>query len=232
MIKTHKNIRNVLGELLASEDYNKNLLEVLNKNVSIDFKDIVSSINEIYNDGGDLLKSKVTVEEESVVIKRNKVYNKNYSGLLEQILKNDGEFITELRLFKHLETIIINTQFLLNLNFKISFLTQKKGLSKRTYLIAKAPFYLPDAVRQEARVYVRKNAAELFEIEDGERIEDYQSDEKIMQLAKEQLLSSMNSSIRKTIMEFHDLKNNVKYDSNIVRLYNQVFNDLKKDKKE
>lgn len=53
-----------------------------------------------------------------------------------------------------------------------------------------------------------------------------------MQLAKEQLLSSMNSSIRKTIMEFHDLKNNVKYDSNIVRLYNQVFNDLKKDKKE
>ena len=200
MIKTHKNIRNVLGELLASEDYNKNLLEVLNKNVSIDFKDIVSSINEIYNDGGDLLKSKVTVEEESVVIKRNKVYNKNYSGLLEQILKNDGEFITELRLFKHLETIIINTQFLLNLNFKISFLTQKKGLSKRTYLIAKAPFYLPDAVRQEARVYVRKNAAELFEIEDGERIEDYQSDEKIMQLAKEQLLSSMNSSIRKTIM--------------------------------
>lgn len=232
MIKTHKNIRNVLGELLASEDYNKNLLEVLNKNVSIDFKDIVSSINEIYNDGGDLLKSKVTVEEESVVIKRNKVYNKNYSGLLEQILKNDGEFITELRLFKHLETIIINTQFLLNLNFKISFLTQKKGLSKRTYLIAKAPFYLPDAVRQEARVYVRKNAAELFEIEDGERIEDYQSDEKIMQLAKEQLLSSMNSSIRKTIMEFHNLKNNVKYDSNIVRLYNQVFNDLKKDKKE
>lgn len=232
MIKTHKNIRNVLGELLASEDYNKNLLEVLNKNVSIDFKDIVSSINEIYNDGGDLLKSKVTVEEESVVIKRNKVYNKNYSGLLEQILKNDGEFITELRLFKHLETIIINTQFLLNLNFKISFLTQKKGLSKRTYLIAKAPFYLPDAVRQEARVYVRKNAAELFEIEDGERIEDYQSDEKIMQLAKEQLLSSMNSSIRKTIMEFHDLKNNFKYDSNIVRLYNQVFNDLKKDKKE
>ena len=232
MIKTHKNIRNVLGELLASEDYNKNLLEVLKKNVSIDFKDIVSSINEIYNDGGDLLKSKVTVEEESVVIKRNKVYNKNYSGLLEQILKNDGEFITELRLFKHLETIIINTQFLLNLNFKISFLTQKKGLSKRTYLIAKAPFYLPDAVRQEARVYVRKNAAELFEIEDGERIEDYQSDEKIMQLAKEQLLSSMNSSIRKTIMEFHDLKNNVKYDSNIVRLYNQVFNDLKKDKKE
>lgn len=232
MIKTHKNIRNVLGELLASEDYNKNLLEVLNKNVSIDFKDIVSSINEIYNDGGDLLKSKVTVEEESVVIKRNKVYNKNYSGLLEQILKNDGEFITELRLFKHLETIIINTQFLLNLNFKISFLTQKKGLSKRTYLIAKAPFYLPDAVRQEARVYVRKNAAELFEIEDGEGIEDYQSDEKIMQLAKEQLLSSMNSSIRKTIMEFHDLKNNVKYDSNIVRLYNQVFNDLKKDKKE
>jgi hypothetical protein len=232
MIKTHKNIRNVLGDLLASEDYNKNLLEVLKKNVSIDFNDIVSSLNEIYDDGGDLLKSKATVEEESVVIKRNKVINKNYSGILEQILNNEGEFITELRLFKHLETIIINTQFLLNLNFKISFLKQKKGLSTRTYLIAKAPFYLPDAVRQEARVYVRKNAVELYEIEDGERIEDYQCDEKVMQLAKEQLLSSMNSSIRKTIMEFHDLKNNIKYDSNIVRLYNQYFNDLKKVKKE
>ena len=123
MIKTHKNIRNVLGDLLASEDYNKNLLEVLKKNVSIDFNDIVSSLNEIYDDGGDLLKSKATVEEESVLIKRNKVINKNYSGILEQILNNEGEFITELRLFKHLETIIINTQFLLNLNFKISFLS-------------------------------------------------------------------------------------------------------------
>jgi hypothetical protein len=232
MIKTHKNIRNVLGELLASEDYNKNLLEVLKKNVSIDFKDIVSPINEIYDDGDDLLKSKATAEEEFIVIKRNKVFNRNYSGLVELILNNEGEFITELRLFKFLETIIINTQFILNLNFKISFLTQKKGLSKRTYLIAKAPFYLPESVRQEARVYVRKNAAELYEIEDGEIIEDYQSDEKVMQLAKEQLLRSMNSSVRRTIMEFHDLKNNVKYDSNTVRLYNQFFNDLKKDKKE
>jgi len=232
MIKTHKNIRNVLGELLASEDYNKNLLEVLKKNVSIDFNDIVSSINEIYDDGGDLLKSKATAEEESIVIKRNKVYNKKYSGLLEQILNNEGEFITELRLFKLLENIIINTQFILNLNFKISFLTQKKGLSKRTYLIAKAPFYLPDAVRQEARVYVRKDFSDLYEIEDGERIEDYQSDEKVMQLAKEQLLSSMNSSIRRTIMEFHDLKDKVKYDSNIVRQYNQFFNKPPKDKKE
>lgn len=232
MIKTHKNIRNVLGELLASEDYNKNLLEVLKKNVSIDFNDIVASVNEIYSDGGDLLKSKPAAEEDSIVIKRNKVYNKNYSGLLEQILKNEGEFITELRLFKHLETIIINTQFLLNLNLKISFLTQKKGLSKRTYLIAKAPFYLPDAVRQEARVYVRKNDLELYEIEDGEKIEDYQSNETIMKAAKEQLLTSMNSSIRRTILEFQELKNNVNYDSNIVRLYNQFFNNLKKDKKE
>jgi len=232
MIKTHKNIRNVLGELLATEEYNKNLLEVLKKNISIDFNDVVASVNEIYNESGDLLKSKPTAEEESIVIKRNKLYNKNYSGLLEQILKNDGEFITELRLFKHLETIIINTQFLLNLNFKISFLTQKKGLSKRTYLIAKAPFYLPDAVRQEARVYVRKNVLELYEIEDGEKIEDYQSNETIMKAAKEQLLASMNSSIRRTILEFQELKNNVNYDSNIVRLYNQFFNNLKKDKKE
>ncbi|MHA8072027.1 hypothetical protein V7S77_08915 [Aquirufa ecclesiirivi] len=230
MIKTHKNIRNVLGELLASEDYNSNLLEVLKKNNSIESKDIVSSLKDLHEDGGDLLKSKATSEDEPVVIKRNERYNQIYSAIFEQILENDGEFITELRLYKYLETIIINTQFILNLNFKISFLTQKKGLTKRTYLIAKAPFYLPDAVRQEARVYVRKNVTELYEIEDGDKIENYQSNELVMKNARAQLLSSMNSSIRLTIMQFHDLKNSLTYDSNIVKLCNQMFDKQKKDK--
>jgi hypothetical protein len=154
--------------------------------------------------------------------------NKSYSLLVEKLLSNNGEFITEMRLYKYLEAVIINTQFLLNLTFKISFLTQKKGLSKRTYLIAKAPFYFPDAVRQEARVYVRKNALELYEIEDGEKIEDYQSNSEIMNQAREQLITNMDSAIRKTLLEFHDLKDNLNYNSNIVRQFKEMFDKLEK----
>lgn len=230
MIKTHKNIRNVLGELLASEDFNSTLLEVLKKNASFNKDVIFETLNMVFEK--DIKKRPDSISDSTYLIKNNILLNQNYTSLLEKILSNEGEFITELRLYKYLETIIINTQFLLNLNFKISFLTQKKGLSKRTYLIAKAPFYYPDAVRQEARVYVRKSAIELYEIEDGENIEDYQSKDEVMNQAKDQLISHMNSAIRLTIMQFHELKNSVTYDSNIVKLYNDTFDSLKKDEKE
>ena len=230
MIKTHKNIRNVVGELLDSEDFNKNLLEVLKKNSTINYDEISEFFPKLIEK--DIWKAPDTISDSSPKIHRNLGMNAAYSNFVEKLLSNNGEFITEMRLYKYLETIIINTQFLLNLNFKISFLTQKKGLSKRTYLIAKAPFYFPDAVRQEARVYVRKNAIELYEIEDGEKIEDYQSNSEIMNQAREQLITNMDSAIRKTLLEFHDLKDNLNYNSNIVRQFKEMFDKREKKKKE
>lgn len=226
MIKTHKNIRNVVGELLDSEDFNKNLLEVLKKNSTINYDEISEFFPKLTEK--DIWNAPDTISDCSHKIHRNLGMNAAYSNFVEKLLSNNGEFITEMRLYKYLETIIINTQFLLNLNFKISFLTQKKGLSKRTYLIAKAPFYFPDAVRQEARVYVRKNALELYEIEDGEKIEDYQSNSEIMNQAREQLIINMDSAIRKTLLEFHDLKDNLSYNSNIVRQFKETFDKLEK----
>ena len=200
MIKTHKNIRNVIGELIASEDFNKTLLNVLKKNSEIEYENIYSPFPDVWEK--DIKKVKDSVPDSSYHIHKNLSLNAVFSSLVEKILDNNGEFITELRLYKHLETIIINTQFLVNLNFKIAFLTQKKGLSKRTYIIAKAPFYFPDAVRQEARVYVRKNASDLYEVEDGENIEKYEQNEELMTQAKEQLISSMNKSFSSKLKLF------------------------------
>lgn len=224
MIKTHKNIRNVIGELIASEDFNKNLLNVLNKNSEIENNKIYSRFPDVWEK--DINKVKDSVPDSYYLINKNLALNTVFTSLVRDISDNQGEFITELRLYKHLETIIINTQFLVNLNFKIAFLTQKKGLSKRTYIIAKAPFYFPDAVRQEARVYVRKNATDLYEVEDGENIEKYEQNEELMTQAKEQLISSMNKSIQSTLYQFKELKSSVTYDSNIVRLYNQTLEKL------
>ncbi len=224
MIKTHKNIRNVIGELIASEDFNKNLLNVLNKNSEIENNKIYSRFPDVWEKN--INKEKDSVPDSYYLINKNLALNTVFTSLVRDISDNQGEFITELRLYKHLETIIINTQFLINLNFKIAFLTQKKGLSKRTYIIAKAPFYFPDAVRQESRVYVRKNASDLYEVEDGENIEKYEQNEELMTQAKEQLISSMNKSIQSTLDQFKELKSSVTYDSNIVRLYNQTLEKL------
>ena len=226
MIKTHKNIRNVVGELILSDDYNKNLLEVLKKNSTIDFGNTYQSFPEVWEK--DIKKGPDAIPDSSYIIHKNIGLNSVFSNLVEKVLDNNGEFITEMRLYKHLETIIINTQFLVNLNFKIAFLTQKKGLSKRTYLIAKAPFYFPDAVRQEARVYVRKTISDLYEIEDGENIEDFESNTTVMTQAREQLISNMNIAIKGTIKQFNELKDSITYNSNIVKLYTQTLKKIEK----
>jgi hypothetical protein len=230
MIKTHKNIRNVVGELLDSEDFNKNLLEVLKKNSTIDYELISATLPDIFEK--DYRKSPDSISNGTYMIYKNLGINQSYSNFVAQILDNNGEFLSELRLYKYLETIIINTQFLLNLNLKISFLKQKKGLSSRTYLIAKAPFYYPDAVRQEARVYVRKKGTELYEITDGENIDDYQSNSEIMDQAREQLISNMHKSIIRTIEEFKQFMKGLNYESNIAKQYLSMFEKLEKKKKE
>lgn len=226
MIKTHKNIRNVIGELLDSEDFNKNLLEILKKNSTIDYEGILSTMpNELEKE---YRKSPDAISNGSYMIYKNLGINQAYSNFVAKVLDNNGEFLSEMRLYKYMETIIINTQFLLNLNLKISFLKQKKGLSSRTYLIAKAPFYYPDAVRQEARVYVRKKGTELYEITDGENIEDYQSNSEIMDQAREQLISNMHKSIIKTIEEFKQFMKGLNYESNIATQYLNMFEKLEK----
>ena len=230
MIKTHKNIRNVIGELLDSEDFNKNLLEVLKKNSTIDYEGILSTMpNELEKD---YRKSPDSISNGSYIVYKNLGINQAYSNFVAKVLDNNGEFLSEMRLYKYMETIIINTQFLLNLNLKISFLKQKKGLSSRTYLIAKAPFYYPDAVRQEARVYVRKKGTELYEITDGENIEDYQSNSEIMDQAREQLISNMHKSIIKTIEEFKQFMKSLNYESNIATQYLNMFEKLEKKRKD
>lgn len=230
MIKTHKNIRNVIGELLDSEDFNKNLLEVLKKNSTIDYEGILSTMpNELEKD---YRKSPDSISNGSYIVYKNLGINQAYSNFVAKVLDNNGEFLSEMRLYKYMETIIINTQFLLNLNLKISFLKQKKGLSSRTYLIAKAPFYYPDAVRQEARVYVRKKGTELYEITDGENIEDYQSNSEIMDQAREQLISNMHKSIIKTIEEFKQFMKGLNYESNIAIQYLNMFEKLEKKRKD
>lgn len=226
MIKTHKNIRNVIGELITSTDYNHNLLEVLKKNSTIDFENTYQTFPDVWEKN--IKEGPDSIADSTYTIHKNLGRNAVFSSLVEKVLDNNGEFITELRLYKHLETIIINTQFLVNMNFKVAFLTQKKGLSKRTYLIAKAPFYFPDAVRQEARVYVRKSISELYEIEDREKIEDYESNSIVMTQAKEQLIATMNSAIKSTIIQFKDLKSTITYNSNIVKLYNQTLEKFEK----
>jgi hypothetical protein len=230
MIKTHKNIRNVVGELLDSEDFNKNLLEVLKKNSTIDYELISATLPDVFEK--DYRKSPDSISNGTYMIYKNLGINQSYSNFVAQILDNNGEFLSELRLYKYLETIIINTQFLLNLNLKISFLKQKKGLSSRTYLIAKAPFYYPDAVRQEARVYVRKKGTELYEITDGENIDDYQSNSEIMDQAREQLISNMHKSIIRTIEEFKQFMKGLNYESNIAKQHLNMFEKLEKKKKE
>jgi hypothetical protein len=230
MIKTHKNIRNVIGDLLDSEDFNKNLLEVLKKNSTIDYDAFLSTLPNVFEK--DYRKSPDSISNGSYMIYKNLGINQAYSNFVAQILDNNGELLSEMRLYKYLETIIINTQFLLNLNFKISFLKQKKGLSSRTYLIAKAAFYYPDAVRQEARVYVRKKGTELYEITDGENIIDYQSNSEIMNQAREQLMSNMHNSINKTIEEFKHFMKGLNYKSNIASQYVKMFEKLEKKSKE
>jgi hypothetical protein len=107
MIKTHKNIRNVIGELLTSEDINQNLLEVLKKNSNINYKDIEKSLLQIFEK--DYKSAPDSIPDSALKVKKNLNYNINYSKLVEKILDKNGEFITELRLYKLLETIIIKT---------------------------------------------------------------------------------------------------------------------------
>lgn len=115
------------------------------------------------------------------------INNRNeYKELIED--RNNLELFNKMRL---LETKMVQARCLIDTKVKLSMINQKRGGSETSYIIARAPFYNPDNVKAEIRVYLGKT-------EDiGRSVEELSRDIKFMDNAEQQIVSAMKEVMEK-----------------------------------
>ena len=85
----------------------------------------------------------------------------------------------------NLETTIIQARCTLATEVKLTLVNQKRGGSETSYVVARSPFYNPDNVKAEIRVYLGR-AEEL-----GNNLEKLSNDHKFMKNAEQLIVSAM-----------------------------------------
>jgi hypothetical protein len=134
---------------------------------------------------------------------RKEVYNKyieaikQYKDLVTNL--NNVELFTLLR---DLEIYISQARSILETNTKLSEVNQKRGGSETSYVVARAPFYIPENVKAEIRVYLGKKE------ELGKKMEDLSEDTVFMDNAEKQLVMAMNEILTNSIIDIDLSKTN------------------------
>ena len=96
---------------------------------------------------------------------------------------------------KELETLIVQSRSIIGTVTKLSMINQNRGGSETSYIIARAPFFNPDNVKAEIRVYLGKTE------EIGRTIEDLSKDTKFMDEAERQIVNAMKDVMEKRKVE-------------------------------
>jgi hypothetical protein len=108
----------------------------------------------------------------------------------KNIIKDEAvrELFERMRL---LETKMIQTRCMIDTVVKLGMINQKRGGSETSYIIARAPFYNPDNVKAEIRVYLGKTE------EIGRSLEELSRDPKFMDDAEKQIVRAMKEVMDK-----------------------------------
>ena len=91
-----------------------------------------------------------------------------------------------------LEILILQSRSILNTSVKLGLINQKRGGSETSYVIARSPFYNPDNVKAEIRVYLGKTS------EINRPIEELSRDLLFMEEAERQIVKAMNEVVERT----------------------------------
>jgi hypothetical protein len=127
---------------------------------------------------------------------RNQVFNKYLNAKNEyQSIIDDKDNINLFNRMKELETLIVQSRSIIGTVTKLSMINQNRGGSETSYIIARAPFFNPDNVKAEIRVYLGKTE------EIGRTIEDLSKDTKFMDEAERQIVNAMKDVMEKRKVE-------------------------------
>lgn len=127
---------------------------------------------------------------------RNLVFTKYLNAKNEyQSIINNKDNINLLNRMKELETLIVQSRSIISTVTKLSMINQNRGGSETSYIIARAPFYNPDNVKAEIRVYLGKTE------EIGRSIEELSKDHKFMDDAERQIVNAMKEVMEKSNVE-------------------------------
>lgn len=142
---------------------------------------------------GDQIDMRLLTGQGQVEQIRNETYSKYLKAKKEytEIIKDQSN-ITLFDKMKQLEIIIAQSRSILSTVTKLSMINQKRGGSETSYIIARAPFFNPDNVKAEIRVYLGKTE------EIGRSIEELSKDAKFMDDAERQIVSAMREVLEKS----------------------------------
>jgi len=127
---------------------------------------------------------------------RNQVFNKYLNAKNEyQSIIDNKDNINLFNRMKELETLIVQSRSIIGTVTKLSMINQNRGGSETSYIIARAPFFNPDNVKAEIRVYLGKTE------EIGRTIEDLSKDTKFMDEAERQIVNAMKDVMEKRKVE-------------------------------
>jgi hypothetical protein len=127
---------------------------------------------------------------------RNEAYTKYVNAKIEyRSIVENPEHIKMFNRMKELETLIVQSRSLIGTTIKLSMINQKRGGSETSYIIARAPFFNPENVKAEIRVYLGKTE------EIGRSIEELSNDSKFMEEAEIQIVNAMKEVMEKSRVE-------------------------------
>ena len=128
-----------------------------------------------------------------IAINRNKILN-DYTGYKDEYnqIFNDKANLEVFHKMRLLEILILQSRSILNTSVKLGLINQKRGGSETSYVIARSPFYNPDNVKAEIRVYLGK-ASEI-----NRPIEVLSKDLLFMEEAERQIVKAMNEVVERT----------------------------------
>lgn len=127
---------------------------------------------------------------------RNEAFTKYVNAKMEyRSIVENPEHIKMFNRMKELETLIVQSRSLIGTTLKLSMINQKRGGSETSYIIARAPFFNPENVKAEIRVYLGKTE------EIGRSIEELSNDSKFMEEAEIQIVNAMKEVMEKSRVE-------------------------------
>jgi hypothetical protein len=128
-----------------------------------------------------------------IAINRNKIFN-DYTGYKDEYnqIFNDKANLEVFHKMRLLEILILQSRSILNTSVKLGLINQKRGGSETSYVIARSPFYNPDNVKAEIRVYLGKTS------EINRPIEELSRDLLFMEEAERQIVKAMNEVVERT----------------------------------
>ena len=127
---------------------------------------------------------------------RNEAFTKYVNAKMEyKSIVENPEHIKLFNRMKELETLIVQSRSLIGTIIKLSMINQKRGGSETSYIIARAPFFNPENVKAEIRVYLGKTE------EIGRSIEELSNDSRFIEEAEIQIVNAMKEVMEKRKVE-------------------------------